>query len=127
MTILFVTQKSRPNLKNLLLFTGLHRRRHFLSRRLVFVAAAGGGVFLCRTISLDAARRPCAWLAGTALGRAADRASGRISVGGAGAWRCTAVGQHATNRTEVTELQPFGGDILAVIIVGALVALRMAD
>jgi len=35
------------------------------------------------------------------------------------------VGQHATNRTEVTELQPFGGDILAVIIVGALVALRL--
>jgi hypothetical protein len=34
------------------------------------------------------------------------------------------VGQHLTNRTVVTELQPFGGDILAVIIVGALVALR---
>jgi len=34
------------------------------------------------------------------------------------------IGKHTTNRTEVTELQPFGGDILAVIIVGALVALR---
>mgnify|MGYP002737357171 CR=1 FL=1 len=36
------------------------------------------------------------------------------------------VGGHLTNRTEVTELQPFGGDILAVILVGALVALRAA-
>jgi hypothetical protein len=35
------------------------------------------------------------------------------------------VGQHATNRTEVTELQPFGGDILAVVTVGALVGLKL--
>jgi hypothetical protein len=36
------------------------------------------------------------------------------------------VGSHTSNRTEVTELQPFGGDILAVVLVGALVALRAA-
>jgi len=34
------------------------------------------------------------------------------------------VGQHATNRTIATELQPFGGDILAVILLGAVVVLR---
>lgn len=36
------------------------------------------------------------------------------------------VGGHLTNRTEVVELQPFNGEILAVILVGALVALRAA-
>jgi hypothetical protein len=35
------------------------------------------------------------------------------------------VGQHFTSRTEVMELQPFNAEILAVILVGALVALRM--
>jgi hypothetical protein len=36
------------------------------------------------------------------------------------------VGGHQTNRTEVVELQPFNGEILAVLLVGALVALRAA-
>ena len=64
-----------------------------------------------------------AWLAGTALsalltGHPADYLSQALTMALSG------VGRHATNRTEVSELQPFGGDILAVIIVGALVALR---
>ena len=36
------------------------------------------------------------------------------------------VGGHLTNRTQVTEFRPFGGEILSVILVGALVALRAA-
>ncbi|HEV2692220.1 MAG TPA: hypothetical protein VG347_04935 [Verrucomicrobiae bacterium] len=35
------------------------------------------------------------------------------------------VGGHLTNRTEVTELQPSGGDILAVMVMGAVMALRL--
>jgi hypothetical protein len=35
------------------------------------------------------------------------------------------LGQHETNRTEVTELQPFGGDIFAVVTVGVIVALKL--
>jgi len=34
------------------------------------------------------------------------------------------IGQHLTNRTEASELQPFSGEILSVILVGALVGLR---
>jgi hypothetical protein len=36
------------------------------------------------------------------------------------------VGKHITNRTEVSEMQPFDGNILAVVLVGALVLLRAA-
>ena len=46
-------------------------------------------------------------------------------LGHALAMALNGVGGHQTNRTEVTELQPFGGDILAVIILGGLVALRL--
>jgi hypothetical protein len=35
------------------------------------------------------------------------------------------VNGHLTERTQAAELQPFGGDILAVILFGALVALRL--
>jgi hypothetical protein len=35
-----------------------------------------------------------------------------------------AVGMHATGRTMATELQPFGGDVLAVVILGGLLVLR---
>ena len=35
------------------------------------------------------------------------------------------VGGHLTNRTEATELQPSGGDILAVIVMGGVMALRL--
>lgn len=36
-----------------------------------------------------------------------------------------AVGKHATSGTEVEELRPFGGNILAVVLVGALIGLRL--
>jgi len=34
------------------------------------------------------------------------------------------LGQHLTNRTEVSEFQPFGGDIVVVLMIGGLAALR---
>jgi hypothetical protein len=64
-----------------------------------------------------------AWLLGTFFsmllsGHPADYLSHAVQMALHG------VGGHLTNRTQVSELQPFGGDILAVLLVGALVALR---
>jgi hypothetical protein len=66
-----------------------------------------------------------AWLLGTsfsmlASGHPADYLSHALGMALHG------VSGHLSNRSEVTELQPFGGDILAVILFGALVALRLA-
>ncbi len=66
-----------------------------------------------------------AWLLGTgfsmlASGHPVDYLSHALGMALHG------VGGHLSTRSEVTELQPFGGDILAVILVGALVALRAA-
>ena len=66
-----------------------------------------------------------AWLLGTgfsmvASGHPVDYLSHALGMAVHG------VGGHLSNRSEVTELQPFGGDILAVVLFGALVALRLA-
>jgi len=66
-----------------------------------------------------------AWLVGTgfsmvASGHPVDYLSHALGMAVHG------VGGHLSNRSEVTELQPFGGDILAVVLFGALVALRLA-
>ena len=67
-----------------------------------------------------------AWLAGVCFaalltGHPADYLSQALQMA------LHSVGQHLTNRTEAVELQPFAGDILAVILAGALVALRHAS
>jgi hypothetical protein len=64
-----------------------------------------------------------AWLLGTLFsmllsGHPLDYASHALVMA------LTGVGGHFTNRTEATELQPFNGEILSVVLVGALVGLR---
>ena len=65
-----------------------------------------------------------AWLLGTGLstllsGHPVDYLSHALEMAVHG------VGGHLTNRTEVTELRPFGGDILAIVLFGAIVGLRV--
>ncbi|MDR3458557.1 MAG: hypothetical protein P4N60_13990 [Verrucomicrobiae bacterium] len=64
-----------------------------------------------------------AWLTGVALaalltGHPADYLAQALQMA------LNSVGQHMTNRTEAVELQPFSGEILSVILVGALAGLR---
>ena len=122
MIILFVTQKNKPALKYFLLFTAMLAASTFIHGvwylwLLPVAAFVFAGEF--RWAQLIAG----AWLAGTFIsavitGHPSDYLTHAIVMAIRG------VGQHATNLTEVTELQPFAGDILAVIIVGALVVLR---
>jgi len=122
MIILFVSQKSKPELKHFIFFTGLIAVAAFLHGVwylwLLPVAAFFFAGQFQWTLLVGGA-----WLTGTALaalltGHPADYILQAVDMA------FQAVGQHTTNRTEVTELQPFAGDILAVIIVGTLVALR---
>ena len=123
MTVLFAAQKCRPDWRMFALFTVALAACTFVHGVwylwvLPIAAFFFAGQFRW-TILLA-----LAWIVGVAcaalltghpmdyLSQAVDMAAG-------------SVGQHATNRTEVTELQPFGGDILAVITVGALVGLRL--
>jgi len=120
--ILFVTQKAKPQLKYFLAFTGLIAASTFIHGvwylwLLPVAAFFFAGEFRWSLLVAGA------WLAGTALsalltGHPADYLAHALMMA------LNGVGQHTTNRTQVTELQPFGGDILAVIVVGALVALR---
>ena len=124
MTILFVAQKRRPNLKYFLLFTAL-----------ITAAAALHGVWYLWLLPLAAFLfagqfrwalvLAGAWLAGVVAaawltGHPADYLSQAFQTS------LQATGKAASGRTLVTELRPFGGDILAVIAVGALVLLRRA-
>ena len=122
MIILFVTQKYKPALKYFLVFTAMLTASTFIHGvwylwLLPVAAFVFAGEF--RWARLIAG----AWLAGTFIsavitGHPGDYLTHAIVMAVRG------VGEHATNLTQVTELQPFAGDILAVIIVGALVVLR---
>ena len=123
MTVLFAVQKSKPSLKNFFWFAALIAVSTFvhgvwylwalpvaafffagqLRWMALLLGAWGTGVFISALLSghpADYLMQPLLMVTG-------------------------AVGQHATNRTVASELQPFGGDILAVIILGAVVALRL--
>ncbi len=122
MTILFAAQKSRPGLKNLLLFTALIAGCTFVHGVWYLWALPVAAFFFAgrfRWAALVAA----AWLAGVVLA-ALLTGHPAVYLAQALATAFHSVGQHATNRTQATELQPFAGDILAVILVAALVALR---
>jgi len=123
MTILFAAQKAKPCLKFFLLFTALITASAFVHGVwylwvLPVMAFIFAGQFRWAGLLLGA------WLIGVALaavltGHPVDYLSQAVSMAK------NSVGQHLTNRTEVVELQPFGGDILAIIIFGAVVALRL--
>lgn len=123
MTILLVTQKARPALKYFLLFTGLITACTFVHGvwylwLLPVAAFVFAGEFRWAILLVGS------WLVGTTFsalltGHPADYLQHALMMAVHG------VGQHATNRTEVTEFQPFGGDILALVIIGALVGLRL--
>ena len=123
MTILFKAQNGRPNWRNFSLFAALIAVSAFVHGVWYLWLLPVGAFFFAgqfRWALLFAG----AWVAGVfsaalLTGHSADYLSEAVTMA------FHSVGQHATNRTEVTELQPFGGDILAVIIVGALVGLRL--
>ena len=122
MVILLVAQKSRPGRKNFILFTALITFA-VLFHGVWYLWLLPVAAFLFAGEFRWALLLAGAWLAGTALaalltGHPADYLSQAVTM------MVGAFGQHATNRTEVTEFQPFAGDILAVVIVGALVLLR---
>jgi len=123
MTILFAAQKSRPGLKNLLLFTALITGCTFV-HGVWYLWALPIAAFVFAGQFRWAALLAGAWLAGVFLA-ALLTGHPAIYISQALATAFHSVGQHATSRTQATELQPFAGDILAVIIVGAIVALRL--
>jgi len=123
MTILFAAQKCRPDWRMFVLFTaGLTACTFVHGVWYLWVLPIAAFFFAGQfrwTILLA-----LAWIVGVAFaalltGHPVDYLFQAVDMAAA------SVGQHATNRTEVSELQPFGGDILSVITVGALVALRL--
>lgn len=124
MTIFFLARKQLPNRKNFLFVTALLAACTFIHGvwylwLLPIAAFVFAGQFRW-ALALAGA-----WIGGTFVtmllsGHPVDYLSHALQMALHG------VGGHLTNRTEVTEFQPFGGDILAVILVGALVALRAA-
>ena len=122
-TILFAVQKSAPGWKNFLLFTAAIASCTFVHGvwylwLLPLMAFVFAGQF--RWAGLLAG----AWPAGVALaalatGHPADYLWEGINMA------LGSTGQHATARTLVTEFQPFTGEILGVISLGALVLLRV--
>ena len=123
MLVLFTVQKSKPSLKNFLFFAALIAGCTFLHgvwylwllplaafffagqfRWAGLLAGAWGAGFICSALLTG---HPADYLV-----------QPLVMVTGA-------VGQHATARTEAGELQPFNGEIVAVILLGVIVALRV--
>ncbi|MEI8289760.1 MAG: hypothetical protein WCH99_09825 [Verrucomicrobiota bacterium] len=124
MAILFLARTQPPRCKNILFITALLAASTYIHGVwylwLLPVAAFFFAGQFCWSFSLLGA-----WVVGTVIsmllsGHPADYLSHALQMALHG------VGGHLTNRTEVTEFQPFGGDILAVILVGSLLALRVA-
>ena len=123
MTILFAAQKSQPGLKNFLLFTALIASCTFVHGvwylwALPLAAFFFAGQFRWAILLLGA------WAVGfffsaMLTGHPADYLAQPLAMA------ANAVGRHTTNRTEAVELQPFNGEILAVVFLGAVVALRI--
>jgi hypothetical protein len=122
MTILFASQHCKPGVKMFALFTVL-----------LTTCAFGHGVWYLWALPIAAFffagqfawtfLFASAWLAGIIFAALLTGHPVNYFSQGLGLALHT-VGQHATNRTQAVELQPFAGDILAVIILGALVAVR---
>lgn len=122
-TVLFAAQKSKPSAKHLVLFAGLIALCSFvhgvwylwLLPVAAFFSAGQFGWTLLLFI---------AWLVGISLaaigtGHPVDYFSQALAIAS------ESIGLHHSVRTQATELQPFNGEILAVILLGAIVALRV--
>jgi len=122
MTILFAQQTRKPSAGMFVLITALMTACTFVH-----------GVWYLWVLPLAAflfagqfgwtALLAGAWLTGVGLaalltGHPADYLTQALQMA------VNSVGLHLTNRTEATELQPFSGEILSVLLVGALVGLR---
>jgi hypothetical protein len=124
MTILLLVQRRPPDLKNFLSCAAMIGACTFIHGVWYLWLLPIAAIFFAGQFRW-AALLTGAWLLGTAVsmvasGHPADYLTHALGMAVHG------VGGHLSNRSEVTELQPFGGDILAVILFGALVALRAA-
>jgi hypothetical protein len=123
MTLLFAVQKRLPDWRMFLLFTAALTLCTFFHGVwylwvLPVMAFFFAGQFRW-TALLTLAWMTGALLAALLTGHPVVYLSQAVEVA------FSSVGQHSIGRTEVGELQPFAGDILAVFTVGALVALRL--
>ena len=124
MAVLFAVQHRRPGGKFFLLFTAWIAAAAWLHGvwylwLLPLAAVFFAGQFRWSLLLAGA------WLTGVLAaalltGQPADYLTNAFQI------VIQSTGSAATGRTLVTELQPFGGDFLAVIVVGALVLLRRA-
>lgn len=124
MTIFFIARERQPDLKKFVLLTVLLAASTFIHGVWYLWLLPIAAFFFAGEFRWSLALAG-AWLLGTGVsmflsGHPVDYLNHALQMALHG------VGGHLTNRTQVTELQPFGGDILAVILVGALVALRAA-
>lgn len=123
LTILLTAQTARPNWRTFLLYAGLIATSalvHGVWYLWVLPVAAFFFAGEFRRAGLMAG----AWVAGVGLaalltGHPVDYLLQAFDMA------VHSVGKHATTRTIAVELQPFAGDILAVILLGGLVALRL--
>jgi len=123
MTLLFAVQYKKPDWKMFVLMTVLTAACTYIHGvwylwLLPIASVFFAGKFRWSFVLVGA------WMLGTVIsmllsGHPADYLGHALNMA------LNGVGGHLTNRTEATELQPFGGDILAVILMGGVVALRL--
>lgn len=124
MAILFITRNQKPEWKNFIAITVLLAASTFVHGVwYLWVLPIAAFVFAGQyrwAFALGGA-----WICGTSI---SALLSGHPADYLGHAWQMAVhgVGGHLTNHTEVTEFQPFGGDILALILIGGLVAVRLA-
>jgi len=124
MAVLFLARNRQPNWKNFLAVAAMLAASTFIHGVWYLWLLPIAAFFFAGQFRWSAALAG-AWVLGTGCsmllsGHPVDY------LGHAFQMALHGVGGHLTNRTEVVELQPFNGEILAVILVGALVALRAA-
>ncbi len=123
MSILFASQNAKPGLKIFALFTAMIGACTFF-HGVWYLWALPIAAFIFAGQFRWAALLASAWLTGVFCSALLTGHPAEYFLAAFDMMRFS-IGKHATSRTMVTEFQPFGGDILAVIILGAVVALRL--
>ncbi|HSY18376.1 MAG TPA: hypothetical protein VK815_08585 [Candidatus Acidoferrales bacterium] len=123
MTVLFAVQHNKPCWRMFVMVTGLMTACTYIHGVWYLWLLPVAAFFFAGQFRWTALLAG-GWLLGTAFsmllsGHPTDYLNHAVAMALHG------VGGHLTNRTEVTELRPFGGDILAVIMLGGVVALRL--